>query len=109
VTGYAYSKSATTPTAPTIAKVGPTFSPPVRLLLAMNAVEGFTGKGMTLRPAIENAAALHRVSALELSLLLAQKQQACAVARTALAAPAPASEGKDDDAAAPAQGEEKGL
>ena len=72
-------------TAPTVANIGPTASPPVRLLLAMAAVEGFTGKGMMLRPAIENAAALHRVSALELSLLLAQKQRACAVARTELA------------------------
>ena len=82
-------------TAPTVAKIGPTASPPVRLLLAMAAVEGFTGKGMTLRPAISNAAAQHAVDPLELSLLLAQKQQACAVARTALATPAPASEGGD--------------
>ena len=90
------------PAAPALAKIGPTFSPPVRLLLAMNTIEGFTGKGMALRPAIANAAQLHRVDPLELSLLVAAKREAVLAARVALTAPAPAGEEGD---AEPAEGE----
>ena len=89
---------------PVVAKIGPTMSEPARLLRGMAAVEQFTGKGMALRPAISNAAQMHNVDALELSLLLAAKREAVLAARIALTAPAPA--GEDDEAAAPAQGEE---
>ena len=78
----------------------------VRLLLGMAAVEQFTGEGMALRPAISNAAQLHRVDPLELSLLVAAKREAVLAARVALTAPAPAGEGEDDDTAAPAEGGE---